>query len=225
MPLAYHARRRTTTTAPPCRSPPVSPAKTTTAPGASDWACTSDKIGSHQRRHAARDASNHTSSPLGVTQALDADRSGAGRRDLQRRPRLLLRPYKELDNRPPEREQGHPAGALEPPLRGRRGATLRRAIATTATISASGPTRWALEWVQPVRAVFTLTPSLRLYTPERGPLLLRPVYDPDVGAPIPPGYFQTRHNTFRPTSGCRRSGRSPGPEARARLIARLDRRT
>ena len=37
--------------------------------------------------------------------------------------------------------------------------------------------------------MFTLTPSLRLYSQSAAWFYYDPVYDPDVGAPYPPGYF------------------------------------
>jgi len=35
----------------------------------------------------------------------------------------------------------------------------------------------------------TVTPSVRLYTQSAASFYFDPVYDPDVGAPYPPGYF------------------------------------
>ena len=37
--------------------------------------------------------------------------------------------------------------------------------------------------------MFTLTPSVRLYSQSAAKFYFDPVYDPDVGAPYPPGYF------------------------------------
>jgi len=45
------------------------------------------------------------------------------------------------------------------------------------------------DWVQPVGAMVTVTPSLRLYSQSAAKFYFDPVYDPDVGAPYPPGYF------------------------------------
>jgi hypothetical protein len=45
------------------------------------------------------------------------------------------------------------------------------------------------DWVQPVGAMLTVTPSLRLYSQSAAKFYFDPVYDPDVGAPYPPGYF------------------------------------
>ncbi len=45
------------------------------------------------------------------------------------------------------------------------------------------------EWVQPIGEKFTVTPSLRYYTQSAAKFYYDPVYDPDVGAPYPPGYF------------------------------------
>ena len=44
------------------------------------------------------------------------------------------------------------------------------------------------EWVQPMGR-FVVTPSLRYYTQSAASFYFDPVYDPDVGAPYPPGYF------------------------------------
>ena len=45
------------------------------------------------------------------------------------------------------------------------------------------------EWVQPLGEKFTVTPSLRYYSQSAAKFYYDPVYDPDVGAPYPPGYF------------------------------------
>ncbi len=45
------------------------------------------------------------------------------------------------------------------------------------------------EWVQPVGSRITLTPSVRLYSQSAASFYYDPVYDADVGAPYPPGYF------------------------------------
>lgn len=46
-----------------------------------------------------------------------------------------------------------------------------------------------LDWVQPLGDKFTVTPSLRYYTQTAAKFYYDPVYDPDVGAPYPVGYF------------------------------------
>ncbi|OYT99264.1 MAG: hypothetical protein CFE40_05180 [Burkholderiales bacterium PBB1] len=45
------------------------------------------------------------------------------------------------------------------------------------------------DWVQPIGDRFTVTPSLRYYTQSHAKFYFDPVYDTDVGAPYPPGYF------------------------------------
>jgi hypothetical protein len=45
-----------------------------------------------------------------------------------------------------------------------------------------------LEFVQPVGAGFTVTPSLRYYTQGAAEFYFDPVYDPEFGPPFPPGY-------------------------------------
>ncbi len=97
-------------------------------------------------------------------------------------------PYKEPDIRPRERNQTIVLSRWNHHLEG-----------STATLRSSY--RWYRdsfgikahtvmgEWVQPVGAKFTLTPSLRFYTQSAATFYYDPVYDPDVGAPYPPGYF------------------------------------
>ena len=46
-----------------------------------------------------------------------------------------------------------------------------------------------LDWVQPLGDKFTVTPSLRYYSQTAAKFYYDPVYDPDVGAPYPVGYF------------------------------------
>jgi hypothetical protein len=147
----------------------------------------SDKISSsidptlHERKHT-------TELMLGVTQALTANdvvqvnlsfNSGRG---------FYSDPYKEPDIRPDRRDQrilltrwNHHFSELGASLR-----TSYRFYSDTFGIKAH---TLGAEWVQPLGARFTVTPSLRLYSQSAAKFYFDPVYDPDLGAPYPPGYF------------------------------------
>jgi hypothetical protein len=146
----------------------------------------SDKISS--TNDAALHETKRTSELLlGVTQAWTANdliqlnftfNSGRG---------YFSDPYKWVDNRPRERDQvialarwnHHFAGA---------GGTLRSAYRFYHDTFGINAHTLGAEWVQPL-GWFTFTPSLRLYTQNAATFYFDPIYDPDVGAPYPPGYF------------------------------------
>jgi len=147
----------------------------------------SDKIGStndatlHERKRT-------TELMFGVTQAWTANdlvqlnltfNSGRG---------FYSDPYKEPDIRPRQRDQGillarwnHHFADLNASLR-----TSYRFYHDSFGINAH---TLGAEWVQPLSTMFTVTPSLRLYSQSAAKFYFDPVYDPDVGAPYPPGYF------------------------------------
>ena len=97
-------------------------------------------------------------------------------------------PYKEPDIRPRERRQrialarwNHHFSGWQSTLK-----TSYRYYGDSFGIKAHTV---AAEWVQPVASRITVTPSLRYYTQSAARFYYDPVYDPDVGAPYPPGYF------------------------------------
>ena len=147
----------------------------------------SDKIGSTNDPTLA-ERKRTTEIMFGVTQALTANdlvqinvtyNVGRG---------FYSDPYKEPDIRPRKRDQSilltrwnHHFADI--------GATMRtsyRFYHDTFRINAH---TLAAEWVQPLGSVFTVTPSFRLYSQSAARFYFDPVYDPDVGAPYPPGYF------------------------------------
>jgi hypothetical protein len=125
---------------------------------------------------------------LGVTQALTANDLVQLNGTFVRGRGYFSDPYKEPDIRPRKRDEAvvlarwnHHFGEL--------GASLRssyRFYHDTFGISAHTV---AAEWVQHVGPMVTVTPSLRLYSQSAAKFYFDPVYDPDVGAPYPPGYF------------------------------------
>lgn len=97
-------------------------------------------------------------------------------------------PYKDPDIRPKRRDQRILLTRWNHYFNGP-GATLRSSYRYyNDTFGIKAHTLGA-EWVQPVSARVTLTPSLRYYTQSAASFYYDPVYDPDVGAPYPPGYF------------------------------------
>ncbi|MEP7297082.1 MAG: DUF3570 domain-containing protein [Burkholderiales bacterium] len=147
----------------------------------------SDKIGStndpalHEKKHTGEVM-------LGVTQALSGDDIVQVNLTYNRGRGFYSDPYKEPDIRPDRRDQrilltrwNHHFADLGASLR-----TSYRFYSDTFGIKAH---TLGAEWVQPFAGRFTLTPSLRLYSQSAASFYFDPVYDPDVGAPYPPGYF------------------------------------
>lgn len=97
-------------------------------------------------------------------------------------------PYKTPDSRPRKRDQSamllrwnHYVDDF--------GATIRssyRYYSDTFGIKAHTGT---LEWFQPIAGRYSIAPSLRYYSQSAASFYFDPVYDRDVGAPYPPGYF------------------------------------
>jgi hypothetical protein len=147
----------------------------------------SDKISSrdnlllHEKRHT-------TEAMVGVTQAISTVDLLQVNLSYNRGSGYFSDPYKSLDVRPRERNQSilltrwnHHFVSL--------GSTLRwsyRYYRDTFGIRAHTA---AAEWVQPLNSHWTLTPDLRLYTQSAASFYFDPVYDPNVGAPYPVGYF------------------------------------
>jgi hypothetical protein len=147
----------------------------------------SDKIGS------TNDATLHetrqtTEFAVGVTQALTSIDLVQVNATYNAGHGYYSDPYKEPDIRPRQREQGVLLARwnhhFEAP-----GATLRSSYRYYRDNFGIRAHTLGTDWVQPVSAVFTLTPSLRLYSQSAAWFYYDPVYDPDVGAPYPPGYF------------------------------------
>ena len=96
-------------------------------------------------------------------------------------------PYKSVDNRPRERDQAIALARWNHYFAGAGGALRSAYRFYRDTFGIKAHTLGA-EWVQSVGR-FTITPSLRLYTQNAAKFYFDPIYDPDVGAPYPPGYF------------------------------------
>ena len=146
-----------------------------------------DKIGSHN--DPTLDERKRTTEVIvGVTQALTASdlaqidvtfSSGRG---------YYSDPYKTPDVRPNKRDQAivltrwnHYFSDL--------GSTLRASYRYYHDSFGINAHTLGAEWVQPLGARFTVTPSLRLYSQSAASFYFDPVYDATVGAPYPPGYF------------------------------------
>ncbi len=97
-------------------------------------------------------------------------------------------PYKEPDVRPRKRDQAvalvrwnHHFGEI--------GSTLRTSYRFYRDSFGIKAHTVGGEWVQHLGTLVTVTPSLRYYSQSAARFYFDPVYDPDVGAPYPPGYF------------------------------------
>jgi len=97
-------------------------------------------------------------------------------------------PYKEPDIRPDRRDQRILLTRWNHYFTGP-SATLRSSYRYYSDTFGIKAHTFGAEWVQPIASRFTLTPSLRYYTQSAASFYFDPVYDPDVGAPYPPGYF------------------------------------
>jgi Protein of unknown function (DUF3570) len=124
---------------------------------------------------------------FGVTQAWTADDLVQLNLTLGRGRGYYTDPYKEVDNRPGERNQviallrwNHFVPAA--------GAALRTDYRYYHDSFAINAHTVSAEWVQPA-GNFVFTPSLRLYSQSAASFYFDPVYDPNLGAPYPPGYF------------------------------------
>ena len=97
-------------------------------------------------------------------------------------------PYKEPDLRPHKRDQAIMLARwnhhFEDP-----GATLRSSYRYYSDTYGIKAHTLGAEWVQPLNSMLTVTPSVRLYSQSSAKFYFDPVYDPDVGAPYPPGFF------------------------------------
>jgi len=147
----------------------------------------SDKIGSENDPTLA-ERKRTTELMFGVTQALTANDLIQLNVTYNRGRGFYSDPYKEPDIRPRQRDQSilltrwnHHFSDL--------GATVRTSYRFYHDTFGINAHTLAAEWVQPLGAMFTVTPSLRLYSQSAAKFYFDPVYDPTVGAPYPPGYF------------------------------------
>ncbi len=97
-------------------------------------------------------------------------------------------PYKEPDIRPPKRDEAVALARWNHHFSGA-GATLRSSYRFYRDTFGIRAHTFGAEWVQHVGPMLLVTPSLRYYTQSAATFYFDPVYDPDVGAPYPPGYF------------------------------------
>ena len=124
---------------------------------------------------------------VGVTQAWTANDLIQLNLTLNRGRGYFSDPYKEPDNRPRERNQTIMLARWNHFVADY-GASVRSGYRYYHDSFGINAHTLTTEWVQPV-GQFTITPSLRLYTQSAASFYFDPVYDPDVGAPYPPGYF------------------------------------
>ena len=97
-------------------------------------------------------------------------------------------PYKEPDLRPHKRDQAILLARWNHHFEDL-GATLRSSYRYYSDSYGIKAHTLGAEWVQPVSSMLTLTPSVRFYSQSSAKFYFDPVYDPNVGAPYPPGFF------------------------------------
>ncbi len=124
---------------------------------------------------------------LGVTQAWTANDLLQLNLTLNRGRGFYTDPYKQVDNRPRERDQAIVLARWNHYSEDTGGALRSAYRFYHDTFGITAHTLGA-EWVQPVGR-FAVTPSLRYYTQSAATFYFDPIYDPDLGAPYPPGYF------------------------------------
>ncbi len=134
---------------------------------------------------------------VGVTQALTANDLVQVNLTFNRGRGYYSDPYKDPDIRPDRRDQkilltrwNHHFADL--------GATARTSYRHYSDTFGIKAHTLGVEWVQPFATRFTLTPSLRLYSQSAANFYYDPVYDPDVGAPYPQGYFTNPQRYLSP---------------------------
>jgi len=147
----------------------------------------SDKISSrdnlllHEKRHT-------TETMVGVTQALSTVDLVQVNLSFNRGTGYFSDPYKSLDVRPNARNQSILLTRWNHHFVGL-GSTLRASYRYYSDTFGIRAHTVGAEWVQPLGARWTLTPSLRLYSQSAASFYFDPVYDPNIGAPYPAGYF------------------------------------
>ena len=146
----------------------------------------SDAIGS--TNDATLHESRHTLELLfGVTQAWTANDLLQLNLTLAQGKGYFSDPYKEVDVRPPERNQAIVLARWNHYSEDTGGA-LRSAYRYYHDSFGIDAHTIGAAWVQPAGR-FVITPSLRYYSQSAASFYYDPIYDPDVGAPYPPGYF------------------------------------
>ncbi len=147
----------------------------------------SDKISSrdnlllHEKRHT-------TEMLVGVTQALSTVDLVQVNLSFNRGTGYFSDPYKSLDVRPNARNQSILLTRWNHHFVGL-GSTLRASYRYYSDTFGIRAHTVGAEWVQPLGARWTLTPALRLYSQSAASFYFDPVYDPNIGAPYPAGYF------------------------------------
>jgi hypothetical protein len=124
---------------------------------------------------------------LGFTQAWTANDLIQLNLTLSRGRGFFTDPYKEVDNRPNERNAAIALLRWNHYVEGAGGSVRTDYRFYRDSFGINAHTLGA-EWVQPLGR-FVITPSLRLYSQSAASFYFDPVYDPDLGAPYPPGYF------------------------------------
>ena len=97
-------------------------------------------------------------------------------------------PYKFPDERPRTRNQNIALVRLNHHFTDL-GATLRTSYRYYSDSFGIKAHTLGAEWVQPVNATLTITPSLRSYSQRAASFYFDPVYDAIAGEPFPPGFF------------------------------------
>ena len=152
-----------------------------------------DKIGSTNNL-ALHEKRRTTELLAGVTQALTQTDLVQLNLSVTRGSGFFSDPYKALDARPRERNQTALLARWNHHFSDW-GATLRASYRYYTDNWGIHAHTVGAEWVQPVSAMFTLTPSLRVYSQTAANFYFDPVYDPDIGAPYPVGYFSNTPTT------------------------------
>lgn len=146
-----------------------------------------DKISS-SNDDALHERKRTTEFMVGVTQAVSSNDLVQLNFTLNQGRGYYSDPYKEPDIRPRKRDQSILLARWNHHFEGI-GATLRSSYRYYHDTFGINAHTLGAEWVHPVGGRFTLTPSLRFYSQSAARFYYDPVYDPDVGAPYPPGYF------------------------------------
>ncbi|HQY27756.1 MAG TPA: DUF3570 domain-containing protein [Burkholderiaceae bacterium] len=125
---------------------------------------------------------------IGVTQVLTPNDIVQANLTLARGRGYYSDPYKQVDQRPRERNQSalmlrwnHHFDGLGASLR-----TSYRHYDDSFDVKAH---TMSVEWAQPLPRGWTIAPSIRYHTQSAARFYYDPVYDPLLGAPFPPGYL------------------------------------
>ena len=97
-------------------------------------------------------------------------------------------PYKQVDQRPRERDQAALMLRWNHHFEGL-GASLRTSYRFYDDSFEVNAHTFSAEWVQPLPRGWTIAPSIRYHTQSAAKFYYDPVYEPLLGAPFPPGYL------------------------------------